>query len=89
MCINKLLVFNWTVSDTQQYLKPFNFDLRWAELLEIELFDHFTVCVFKICLHVIYLIYLYMKKKKDLALNNQEKLLCHKTKTQVKIQGNH
>ena len=28
------------------------------------------------CLEIIYLIYMY---KKDLALNNQEWLLCHKT----------
>ena len=36
-------MFNWIVSDTQQYLELFNFDLCQMELLEIELFDHLTV----------------------------------------------
>ena len=31
----------------------------------------------KICLEIIYLIYMY---KKDLALNNLQRLICHKTK---------
>ena len=47
------------------------------ELLEIELFDHLTVCIYKMCLEIMYLIYMY---KKDLALNNQQCLICHKTK---------
>ena len=39
-------MFNWIVCDTLQYLEPFNFvDLCWIELLEIELFDHLTVCI--------------------------------------------
>ena len=38
-------MFNWIVSDTQQYLELFNLvDLCRMELLEIELFDHLTVC---------------------------------------------
>ena len=38
-------MFNWSVSDTQQYLEPFNFvDLCESEFFERELFDHFTVC---------------------------------------------
>ena len=37
-------MFNWIVSDTQQYLELFNLvDLCQMELLEIELFDHLTV----------------------------------------------
>ena len=36
---------NWIASDTLQYLEPFSiFDLCYIELLEIELFDHLTVC---------------------------------------------
>ena len=51
-------MFNWIVSDTQQYLEPFNFiDLCLIELLEIELFDPLTVCVYK-NLQIIYLIYM-------------------------------
>ena len=38
-------MFNWIVTYTLQYLEPFNFDLRWIELLEIELFVHLTVCI--------------------------------------------
>ena len=34
-------MFNLIVSDTQQYLEPFDFFyLCWIEMLEIELFDH-------------------------------------------------
>ena len=37
-------MFNGIVSDTEQYLKPFNFvGLCWIELLEIELFDYLTM----------------------------------------------
>ena len=25
LCINKWLIFNWIVSDTEQYLEPFNY----------------------------------------------------------------
>ena len=39
------------------------------ELFEIELFDHLTVCIYKMCSQTIYLIYMY---EQDLALNNQE-----------------
>ena len=35
-------MFNWIVSDIQQYL-------------EIELFDHLTVCMYKMCLQIIYI----------------------------------
>ena len=52
-------MFNWTISDSQQYLELFNFvDLHLIELLEIGLFENLTVCVHKICLQIIYLIYL-------------------------------
>ena len=38
-------MFNWVVNNTEQYLEPFNFvDSCYIELLEIELFDHLTVC---------------------------------------------
>ena len=38
-------MFDCIVSDTEQYLEPFNFvDLYRIELLEIELFDHLTLC---------------------------------------------
>ena len=37
-------MFNWIVCDTLQYLEPFNFDFGETEFLEIELFDHLTVC---------------------------------------------
>ena len=36
-------MFNWIVNDTQQYLEPFNF-VGEIESLEVELFDHLTVC---------------------------------------------
>ena len=40
-----VLLFNWIVCDTLQYLEPFNFaGLCRIELFEIELFDHLTVC---------------------------------------------
>ena len=41
------------VTDTLKYLKQF--DLWQTELLEIELFDSLTVCIYKICLENIYL----------------------------------
>ena len=37
----------------------------------------FKNVIHKICLEIIYLVYIF---KKDLALNNQQWLLCHKTK---------
>ena len=37
----------------------------------------FKNIIYKMCLEIIYLIYMY---KKDLALNNQEWLICYKTK---------
>ena len=38
---------------------------------------HLTVCIYKMCLQIIYLIYM---KTKDLALNNQQWLISHKNK---------
>ena len=35
-------MLNWIVSDTQQYLEPFNI----VDVCLIELFDHLTVYVF-------------------------------------------
>ena len=73
--MNKWLMFNWIISYTQQYLEPFKFvDSCSIELLEIELLDHLTVCIYKMYLQIIYSIYMY---KQDLALNNQEWLICH------------
>ena len=37
-------MFNWSVSDTKQYMEPFNFDLCKIGMFQIELFDHFTEC---------------------------------------------
>ena len=38
-------MFNWIVSDTQQYMEPFNFDALWkTELFEIEQFNAWTLC---------------------------------------------
>ena len=71
-------MFKWIVSDTVQYLEPFNFvDLCSILFFVIELFDHLTVCIYKMCLKIMYLIYMY---KQDLALNNQQCLIYHKTK---------
>ena len=33
-------------------------DLSQTELLEIELFDYLTVCIYKMCLQIIYLVYM-------------------------------
>ena len=52
------------------------------ELLEIELFDHLTGCIYKMCLQIIYLIYMY---KQDLELNNQQWLMRYETKPNNKI----
>ena len=41
-------MFNWIIGDIRQLLGPFNCvqtnDLCWIELLEIEQFNHLTVC---------------------------------------------
>ena len=40
-------------------MKPYNFvDLCLIELLEIELFDLLTVCIYKMFLQILYLIYM-------------------------------
>ena len=40
-------------------MELFNFvDLYKTELLEIELFDYLTVCIYKMCLQIMYLIYM-------------------------------
>ena len=41
----------------------------------------FKNVIFKMCLEIIYLIYMY---KKDLALNDVQWSVCHKTKTKTK-----
>ena len=41
----------------------------------------FNNVIYKMCLEIKYLIYMY---KKDLALNNQQLLICHKTKPNQK-----
>ena len=51
-------MFNWIVSDTLQYLQPFNFvDLCEIELLEIELFNHLTVYLQNVFTNHIFNIY--------------------------------
>ena len=45
---------NWIVCYTQQ----FNFDSCKIELYEIELFDHLTVRIYKMCLQILYLMYM-------------------------------
>ena len=56
---DKWLMFNRIVSDTLQYLEPFNFgDLYQIELIGIELFVRLTVCIYKMCLQIIYWIYM-------------------------------
>ena len=43
-------MFNWIISDTLQYLELSNFvDLCSIELFEIELFDHLTRGIYKMC----------------------------------------
>ena len=42
----------------------------------MELFDHLNVCIYKMCLLILYLIYIL---KQDLALNKKQWLICHKT----------
>ena len=51
-------MFNWIFSDTYQYLKPYNFYLYLTELLQIEQFDHLSVCIYKMSLQIIYLIWM-------------------------------
>ena len=51
-------------------------------MLEIELFDHLAVCIYKMCLQIIYLMYM---KKRNLALNNQQWLNQIKTKLNLSI----
>ena len=50
-------MLNWMDSNMQQYLEPFNFDLCWTELFEIELFLH-LLCVSIEYLQILYLIYM-------------------------------
>ena len=53
-------MFHWIVSNILQYLEAFTFvDLCETELLELELFDHLTVCIYKMCLQIIYIIYVF------------------------------
>ena len=44
--------------------------------------DSFKNAIYKMCLGMIYLIYIY---KMDLALNNLQRLICHETKSNQKI----
>ena len=46
----------------------------------------FKNVIYKMCLQIIYLIYMY---KKDLTLNNPEWLMCHKIKPNKLINNNH
>ena len=52
-------MFDWIVSDRLKYLEQFKFvDLCKTKLLEIEMFGHLTVCIYKMCLQIIYLLHL-------------------------------
>ena len=44
----------------------------------------FKIIIYKMCLEIIYLIFMY---KKDLALNNLQWLICHKIKANQMSQG--
>ena len=47
----------WIVCGTKQYLEPRNLvNLCYIESLEIELFNHLIVYIYKMCLQIIYLI---------------------------------
>ena len=85
--------------NTFLYLKSFNYvqtnELYWTELLMLDrnTWNQLTVCkqistgslkrcyLQNISLQIRYLIYLY---KQDLALNNPQELICHKTTNHVK-----
>ena len=45
----------------------------------------FKNVIYKMCLEIIYLVYM---QKENLALNNQEWLICHKTKPKQKNKKN-
>ena len=62
-------MFNWIVSDTYQYLETFN----CVQKNELQLIQKYKQNVFT---NPIDLIYMY---KEDLALNNLQWLICHKT----------
>ena len=72
-------MFNWIVSDAMQYFEPFDF-VDKIELLEIELFDSLIVCIYKMCSLILYLMYM---QKQELALNNSQWLIYHKTKANL------
>ena len=59
-------MFNWIVSDT---LNPL---AEWKRM-NLKSFKN----VFKMCLQIMYLVYMYTK---DSALNNLQGFICHKTK---------
>ena len=70
------MICNWICLWYIVILGPFNFvDLCWIKLLDKEISDHLDVCIFEECLQIIYLML-----KQDLALNNQQRLICYKTK---------
>ena len=58
-------MFYWIVNDTQKYVEPFNCVQK----------NSFKNVINKMCLQIIYQVYTY---KKNLALNKQEGLICHK-----------
>ena len=63
-------MFNWIVSDTYQYLQPFNCVQKKKNELRV------VYVINKMCLQIIYNWYMY---KQDFAFNNQQWLICHKT----------
>ena len=57
-------MFDWIVRDIFQYLELFNFvDICQIELLGKELFDHLTVCIYKMYLPINYISDIYVKTK--------------------------
>ena len=58
-------------------------DIKWNHLFVWKRMSSgpFKNVIYKTCLEIIYLIYIY---KKDLALNNLQWLICHKTKPKQK-----
>ena len=57
---------------------------KWNHLIvyqKTELRLGFKNVIYKMCLEIIYLMYMY---KKDLALNNLQWFICHETKSKPK-----
>ena len=60
LCANKWITVNIIIRVKKKYVKPFNSERKMSS-------GSFKTIIYKMCLEIIYLIYMY---KKDLALNN-------------------